>query len=103
MEGTNLKDLLYGKSLQSLVTSALISLEAKKTSNDILIKTVISEIIIKRPELEEIINNGKEKQHLTVRVHNCVKQLDKTNLVEIQRKKTKNIDYHYIIIIPKLL
>lgn len=103
MSNENLSDLLYGKSLHSLVTAALISLEQKDSSSDILLKTIINEIIEKRPQLKPIIEEGKNKKYLTVRVHNCVKKLSQTNLVEIERKKTENIDFTYIIIKPKLL
>jgi hypothetical protein len=102
-EKQNLKELLYGKSLQSLVTSALISLESKKPSNDILLKTVLNEILIRRPELEKLITDYKTKRHVLGRIYNCIKQLSKTNLVEIERKKTLDLDYNYIVLTPKLL
>lgn len=104
MVENNLKDLLiYGKPLQSLVTTALMSLEEKKSSNDILLKTVLNEILDKRPELIKLLPDYKAKRHVLDRIYNCVKQLSKAKLVEIQRRKTKDIDYTYIIIIPKLL
>ena len=90
-------NLLYGKSLHTLVTSALISLEHKQVTN-VLVKTVIEEIFIRRPELKELIKESRQKRDLESRIRNCIRKMASTNLIEIDRKKAIDIDHYYITI-----
>jgi len=99
----NIEGLLYGKPLQCLVTSALMSLQLENSENDILIKTVSAKILEKRPELKIFVDTVRSKTLFRQRLTNCIKQMGKTNLVSLSLEKTKNIDYQYIIIKPNLL
>ena len=102
-EKDNLEGLLYGKPLQSLITTALIRLQEKNVENDILISTVIDQFLLNRPELNEFLKTPRKRKHLRVRVTNSIKQMSKTKLVKIKLQKTENINYQYIIITPNLL
>lgn len=96
-------NLLYGKPLHTLVTTALISLELKKSSNDILLKTIVAEIIENKPDLAPLLTETVERLKLRYRVHNCVKKMAEVNFVEIELKEVKEINYTYVVIKPKLL
>lgn len=101
MSNTNV-ELLYGKSLSVLIAQAITSLKDKATEK-ILISSVVNEILLNRPELKIHITNSEDKKLLTKRVVCSVNKLEQSGLIDIERKKTIDLNINYIIITPKSL
>ncbi len=94
--------MLFGKPLQTLVTKALLDLN-KINKDQVLISDISAQIFSDRPDLSSYVITQTDKRNLHKRIWNCLKQLEKANLIKTEKRSTKIVGMVYYIVYTNII